>query len=93
MYYVSSKNNYNDNSTSLFSILTKNILDSHKSIRGVGIIDKDGNIINQKFRVGLKPLLTKEENQEYATNTRNRHKTRSKFEHKIENLTYAFGRY
>ena len=68
-------------------------IDSHKSIRWVGIIDQDGIIINQQFRVGLKPLLTKEENQEYATNTRNRHKTRSKFEPKIRNLTYAFGRY
>lgn len=91
MYYVSSENN--DNSNFLFSIFTKNILDSHKSIRWVGIIDQDGIIINQQFRVGLKPFLTKEENQEYATNIRNRHKTRSKFESKIGNLTYAFGRY
>ncbi|HJT83233.1 MAG TPA: hypothetical protein VJ697_02015 [Nitrososphaeraceae archaeon] len=72
MYYISSENN--DNSNFLFSIFTKNILDSHKSIRWVGIIDQDGIIINQQFRVGLKPFLTREENQEYATNTRNRHK-------------------
>ena len=72
MYYISSENN--DNSYFLFSIFTKNILDSHKSIRWVGIIDQDGIIINQQFRVGLKPFLTREENQEYATNTRNRHK-------------------
>ena len=91
MYYVSSENN--DNSNFLFSIFTQNILDSHKSIRWVGIIDQDGIIINQQFRVGLKPFLTKEENQEYATNIRNRHKTRSKFEPKIGKLTYALGRY
>ncbi|HEY6586806.1 MAG TPA: hypothetical protein VIY98_00825 [Nitrososphaeraceae archaeon] len=59
----------------------------------VGIIDQDGIIIGQQYRVGLKPLLTKEENQEYATNTITRHTTRTKFELKIGNLTYAFGRY
>jgi len=91
MYYVSSENN--DNRNFLFFIFTKNIIDSHKSIRWVGIIDQNGIIINQQFRVGLKHFLTKEENQEYVTNTRNRHKTRSKFEPKIGNLTYSFGRY
>ena len=82
-----------ENDNFLFSTFTKNILDFHKSIRWVGIIDQDGIIIDQQYRVGLKPLLTKEENQEYATNTITRHTTRTKFEPKIGNLMYAFGRY
>ena len=82
-----------ENDNFLFSTFTKNLLDFHKSIRWVGIIDQDGIIIGQQYRVGLKPLLTKEENQEYATNTITRHTTRTKFELKIGNLTYAFGRY
>ena len=82
-----------ENDNFLFSTFTKNILDFHKSIRWVGIINQDGIIIGQQYRVGLKPLLTKEENQEYATNTITRHTTRTKFGLKIGNLTYAFGRY
>ena len=82
----------NDNSKFLFTF-TKNILDSDKSIRWVGVIDKNGIIINEQYREGLKPLLTKEENQESAINTITRHKTRTKFEPKIGKLTYTLGRY
>ena len=82
----------NDNSKFLFTF-TKNILDSDKSIRWVGVIDKNGIIINEQYRKGLKPLLTKEENQESAINTITRHKTRTKFEPKIGKLTYTLGRY
>ena len=82
----------NDNTKFLFTF-TKNILDSDKSIRWVGVIDKNGIIINEQYREGLKPLLNKEENQESAINTITRHKTRTKFEPKIGKLTYAFGRY
>jgi len=42
--------------------VTKNILNSDKSIRWVAITDQDGNIINEQNREGLKLLLTKEEN-------------------------------
>jgi hypothetical protein len=73
--------------------LIKNILNSNKSIRWVGIIDKNGIIINEKYREGLKLLLTKEENQESAINTIARYKTRKKYEAKIGKLTYTFGRY
>src|SRR5687768_18623610 len=73
--------------------LLKNILNSAQSIRWVGIIDKNGIIINEQYREGLKPLLTKEENQESAINTITRHKTRTKFELKIGKLTYTLGRY
>ena len=82
----------NDNSKFLLTF-TKNILDSDKSIRWVGVIDKNGIIINEQYREGLKPLLTKEENQESAINTITRHKTRTKFEPKIGKLTYTLGRY
>jgi hypothetical protein len=82
-----------DNDNKFQNTLIKKILNSHKSIRWVGIIDKNGIIINEKYREGLKPLLTKEENQESAINTITRHKTRTKFEPKIGKLTYAFGRY
>ena len=84
----------NDNGNSKFlSTFTKNILNSHKSIRWVGIIEKNVIIINEQYREGLNPLLTNEENQEYTINTITRHKTRTKFEPKIGKLTYAFGRY
>ena len=82
----------NDNSKFLYTF-TKNILDSDTSIRWVGVIDKNGIIINEQYREGLKPLLTKEENQESAINTITRHKTRTKFESKIGTLTYTLGRY
>ena len=88
----STTKNDNDNSKFL-STFTKNILNSHKSIRWVGIIEKNGSIINEQYREGLNPLLTNEENQEYTINTITRHKTRTKFEPKIGKLTYAFGRY
>ena len=82
-----------DNNNFISSTFTKNILNLHKSIRWVGMIDKDGIIINEQYREGLKPLLSKEENQEYTINTITRHKTRTKFEPKIGKLTYAFARY
>jgi hypothetical protein len=82
-----------ENDSNFLYTFTKNILDSHKSIRWVGITDQNGIIINEQYREGLKPLLTKEENQESAINTIIRQKTRTKFEPKIGKLTYAFGRY
>jgi hypothetical protein len=81
------------NDSNFLYTFTKNILNSHKSIRWVGITDQYGIIINEQYREGLKPLLTKEENQESAINTIIRHKTRTKFEPKIGKLTYALGRY
>ena len=77
----------------ILSDFTKNVLNSEKYIRWVGITDQNCIIINEKHREGLKLLLTKEENQESAINTIIRQKTRTKFEPKIGKLTYAFGRY
>ena len=87
--------NSNDHTTTkkfLYTV-TKNILNSDKSIRWVAITDQDGNIINEQNREGLKLLLTKEENQESAINTIIIQKTRTKFEPKIGKLSYALGRY
>ncbi|HZL22669.1 MAG TPA: hypothetical protein VFC05_05050 [Nitrososphaeraceae archaeon] len=64
-----------------------------KSIRWVGLTNREGLIINEKYREDLHPLLTEEENEEYASNAISRQKTRSKFEEKIGKLIYAFGKY
>ena len=79
--------------TKFLHAFIKKILKSDKSIRWVAITDQDGNIINEQNREGVKLLLTKEENQESAINTIIRQKTRTKFEPKIGNLSYALGRY
>jgi hypothetical protein len=84
----------NDNANiTIFSNFTKNILNSHKSIRWIGIFDQNGITINEKYRVGLKPFLTIEENHEFAKDSINRYKTRLKLELKMGKLTYLFRRY
>jgi hypothetical protein len=75
------------------SAFSKQLLNLDKSIRWMAITDKFGIIINTDHRQGLKPLLTQEENEEYASSTVTRQKTRTKFESKIGKLIYAFGRY
>lgn len=63
------------------------------SIRWVGIVSKLGVLLTVQMRKGLKPLLTEEENEDYAANAIARQKTRTKFEPKIGRMHYAFGRY
>ena len=46
-----------DNTTKFLFTFTKNILDSDRSIRWVGITDQNGIIINERDREGLKPFL------------------------------------
>jgi len=87
-----STNEENDFTKFLFTF-TKDILKSDKSIRRVGITDKEGNIINERDREGLKPFLTLEENHQWAIRTITRHKTRFKLESKMGKLTYLFRRY
>ena len=79
--------------TIFFSAFTQKVLNSDRSIRWVGITDQDGIIINERDREGLNPLLTIEENHDFAVNTITRHKTRLKLESKIGELTYTFRRY
>jgi hypothetical protein len=85
--------NDNDNSTFLHHTFTKNILNSNKSIRWVGMIDQNGITLNERYREGLKPFLTVEENHEFAKDSITRYKTRLKLESKIGKLTYLFRRY
>ena len=75
------------------SIFIENIISCDQSIRWVSIINQNGDIINERYREGLKPFLSKEEMHESAVNAIIRHKSRLKFEPKIEKLTYAFGKY
>jgi hypothetical protein len=79
--------------TKFLYAFTKSILNSDRSIRWVGITDQNGIIINERYRNGLKLILTIEETHEFAINTITRHKTRLKFEPKIGELTYTFRRY
>jgi hypothetical protein len=83
----------NDDNNNFLSTFTKNILNSHKSIRWVSIIDKDGITINEKFREGLKPFLSIEETHEFAKDSIARYKTRLKLESKMGKLTYLLRRH
>ena len=47
------------------------------SIRWVGLTNKEGLILNEKYRKDLHPLLTEEENEEYASNAISRQRTRN----------------
>ena len=86
-------NDNNNNNNFLSSTFTKNILDSHKSIRWVSIIDNNGTTINEHFREGLKPFLNKEEMDEFAKGSITRYKTRFKLESKMGKLTYLLRRH
>ena len=88
-----SERNDNDNTTKFLYAFTQSILNIDRSIRWVGITDQNGIIINERYREGLKLMLTIEENHDFAINTINRHKTRLKFEPKMGELTYTFRRY
>jgi len=72
---------------------TKEVLKLDKSIRWVGIANKYGILLNVEHREGLQPLMTDEENEEYAHLTVTRHKTRAKFEPVTGPLIYALGKY
>jgi hypothetical protein len=72
---------------------SKGVLNLHKSIRWIGIANRFGVLLNAEYREGLKPILTEEENEEYASSTITRQKTRIKFEPQIGKLIYAVGKY
>lgn len=46
---------------------TNTILHLDASIRWVGLTNREGLILNEKYRENLHPLLTEEENEEYAS--------------------------
>jgi hypothetical protein len=76
-----------------FNSFCRSVLAEHRSIRWVGMVNKNGVILTQKVRDGVKLLLTEEENEDYAASAIARQKTRGKFESKIGKMAYAFGRY
>ena len=71
----------------------KSVLTKAGSIRWAGVVNKNGVLLVQQTRTGVKLLLTEEENEEYAASAIARQKTRGKFESKIGKMLYAFGRY
>lgn len=77
----------------LLNSLCEDVLAKHGSIRWTGIVNKNGVILAQKNRKGVKLLLSEEENEEYAATAIARQKTRGKFEPKIGKIVYSFGRY
>jgi hypothetical protein len=72
---------------------TKEILSIDNSIRWIGIANKFGVLINAEHREGIQLLMSEEENEEYASLTVTRYKTRVKFQPKIGQLMYAFAKY
>lgn len=74
-------------------LLCSEILTTGRSVRWAGVVNKNGVIIAQHKREGMKLLLTEEENEEYAATAIARQKTRGRFESKIGKMRYAFGRY
>jgi hypothetical protein len=76
-----------------FNSFCKDVLAKDKSIRWAGMVNKNGVILTQKAREGVKLLLTEEENEQYAASAIARQKTRGRFESKIGKMVYAFGRY
>jgi hypothetical protein len=77
----------------LLNSLCDDVLAKHASIRWTGIVNKNGVILAQKKRKGVKLMLSEEENEEYAATAIARQKTRGKFEPKIGKMVYSFGRY
>jgi hypothetical protein len=77
----------------LLNSLCEHVLAKHSSIRWTGIVNRNGVILAQKNRKGVKLLLSEEENEEYAATAIARQKTRGKFEPKIGKMVYSFGRY
>ncbi len=77
----------------LLNSLCEEVLAKHSSIRWTGVVNKNGVILAQKARKGVKLLLSEEENEEYAATAIARQKTRGKFEPKIGKMVYSFGRY
>ena len=85
--------NKDDDGDELFSVFVKKVRDLNESIRWVGIANQSGILIKETYREGLKPLLSSEENLEYAANTIARHKERIKYEPKIGKLEYTLVKY
>ena len=73
--------------------LCKDILESDRSIRFVGISDKMGKLIASSYRAELVPLLTPTEIEMSAIESVLRMKTRKDFESKLGKPIYTFTLY
>ena len=73
--------------------LCKDILESDRSIRFVGISDKMGKQITSSYRAELAPLLTPTEIEMSAIESVLRMKTRKDFESKLGKPIYTFTLY
>ena len=82
-----------DDDDVLFFTFVKKLVNLNKSIRWAGIANQLGIIIKETYREGLRPLLTSEDNLEYAANTIARHKERMKYEPKRDKLEYTLAKY
>lgn len=76
-----------------FESISKELLKINSSLRWIAIADSNGTLLNIARRDGLEPLMTRQENQEYALNAITRHKSRMKFEDKLGRLVYSLGKY
>ena len=76
-----------------FKDFCNQIIDLDKSIRFAGIADMQGKIATQSYRVGLTPLLTKEESELSALQSIIRLSTRQTLEEKVGKTIYAFALY
>jgi len=72
---------------------SEELLNLDNSLRWIGISNKYGVLINVEQRKDLEPLMSEEENEEYAAAAVSRYRTRVKFQTKIGKLNYAVGRY
>ena len=72
---------------------TKDVLHIDKSVRWVAVTNDVGVLLVVELREGLAPLLSEEENEQYAAAAISRHKLRVDYQDKIGKLTYALGKY
>jgi hypothetical protein len=82
-----------EGSNSDYESLPGLVLTLDKSIRFCGITNKLGYFIANRFREGLKPLMTIEETERYALYATIRHSTRQPWESKIGKVRYTITRY
>ena len=73
--------------------LCSRIIESDKTIRFVGIVNKMGNPLISRYRSGLTPLLTPSEIEMYAMQTVLRMNTRKDYELKLGKPIYSFTLY
>src|ERR671924_2198165 len=73
--------------------LCSRIIESDKTIRFVGIVNKMGNPLISRYRSGLTPLLTPSEIEIYAMQSVLRMNTRKDYELKLGKPIYSFTLY